>query len=68
MKSPRGFIKTAGRGSAYRSVTGTHWIKKLGTKWHVIEMRESSEGRKPVTIAEFKTMTDAAQHYRELTN
>lgn len=63
MRSPAGFIKASTRGSAYRSVTGTHWIKKLGSKWHLIEMRESAEGRKPVTVAEFKTLTEASLSY-----
>jgi hypothetical protein len=63
MRSPRGFIKASTRGSSYRSVNGTHWIKKLGSKWHLIEMRESAEGRKPVTVAEFKTLTEASDAY-----
>lgn len=63
MRSPAGFIKATTRGSSYLSVTGTHWIKKLGSKWHLIEMRESAEGKKPVTVGEFKTLTEASLSY-----
>lgn len=65
MRSPAGFIKATTRGSAYRSFTGTHWIKKLGSKWHLIEMRDSGDGRKPVTVAQFKTLTEASLFYLE---
>jgi hypothetical protein len=65
MRSPRGFMKPARRGSAYRSVTGTHWIKKFGSKWHLIQMGDSPEGVKPITVAEFTTLAEAARFYLE---
>ncbi len=64
MKSPAGFIKASRRGSAYYSTVGRCWIKKIESKWHLVQM--DGEGIKPVTVAEFKTLSDAARYYREV--
>jgi hypothetical protein len=68
MKSPHGFIKTAGRGSAYCTKGGAFWIVKVQSKWHLVQMGNKSKGVEQCTVGRFKTLTDAAQHYRELTN
>jgi hypothetical protein len=67
MKSPHGFIKTAGRGSAYCTKGGAFWIVKVQSKWHLVQMGNRSEGVEQCTVGRFKTLTDAAQHYHDLT-
>lgn len=67
MRSPRGFIKTASSGSSYYTHGGTFWIVKVQSKWKLVQMG-NGEGVEQCTVGTFKTLTDAAQHYRELTN
>lgn len=64
MRSYQGFIKASRRGSVYYSTVGKCWIKKIDSKWHLIQM--GGEGIKPVTVAEFKTLANAARYYREV--
>jgi len=65
MKSPHGFIKTAGRGSAYCTKGGRFWIIKVQSKWHLVQMGNKSEGVEQCTIGKFNTLAEAGAFYRE---
>lgn len=64
MRSPHGFIKTAGRGSAYATQGGAHWIIKTGSTWHLWQMGHKGEGRERELLGTFPTLTLAADFYR----
>jgi len=66
VKSPAGFIKSASSGSAYYTLGGTFWIVKVQSKWKLVQMGNKSEGVEQCTVGRFKTLTDAARHYREV--
>jgi hypothetical protein len=65
MRSPYGWIKTAGRGSAYCTQGGRHWIIKTGGRWLLMQMGNQAEGRERLLIAYFPTLTAAAAFYRD---
>lgn len=65
MRTPYGFIKTAGRGSAYCTQGGLHWIVKVSRNWHLIEMGNKTEGRERQLLGTFPTLTMAADFYRK---
>lgn len=65
MKTPYGFIKTAGRGSAYCTQGGRHWIVKASGGWHLIQMGSQVEGRARELIGVFPTLTAAAEFYQQ---
>jgi hypothetical protein len=64
MRSPYGWIKTSGRGSAYCTQGGRHWIVKVGSQWHLVQMGSQKEGRERKTLGRFPTMTAAADYYK----
>jgi hypothetical protein len=64
MRSPYGWIKTAGRGSAYTTRRGRYWIVKVGSQWHLIQMGSKVEGREQQTLGRFPTMTAAADYFK----
>ena len=63
-RSPYGWIKTSGRGSAYCTQGGAHWIVKTGARWHLVQMGNRSEGREQATLGRFPTRTAAVEFYK----
>lgn len=65
MKSPVGFIKTAGRGSAYCTKGGKFWIIKVQSKWHLVQMAVPAEGIERNTLGVFNTLTATAEYFKK---
>ncbi len=65
MKSPYGFIKTAGRGSAYHTKGGRFWIIKVKSKWHLVQMGNKSEGVEKCTLGAFSTLTATVEYFKK---
>ena len=64
MRAPYGWIKTAGRGSAYCTPGGRHWIVKGTGRWYLYQMGNKAEGRERRVLGTFPTMTAAAEFYK----
>lgn len=60
-RSPKGFVKTAARGSAYSSRDG-HWIVKSKGKWHLVWFEDAWEKK---TLGTFATLAEAGIFYNE---
>ena len=58
------FIKTSGRGGAYCTRGGGHWIIKSGSRWHLIRMARPADGIERETLGIFRTREQALAHYR----
>lgn len=64
MRSPHGWIKTAGRGSAYYIPHSGFWIVRNGSTWRLFRMENKSLGRERKDHGAFPTLTAAAEFYR----
>ena len=64
MRSPYGFIRTAGRGSAYCTIGGAFWIIKSRSKWHLVQMARPAEGIERRTLGVFNTLAAAAEDFK----
>jgi len=63
MKSPYGWIKTAKRGSAYRSHNSRYWIVKMKGTWVLLQMSNEAAGREREEFGRFSTLAAAADYY-----
>lgn len=61
MRSPRGWIKTARRGSVYRN--GRYWITKHRDQWELLERLQDDPHISYRLIGKFPTLAAAAEHY-----
>jgi hypothetical protein len=64
MKSPHGWIKTAGTGSAYCTKGGGYWIAKKSGQWILLQMSNQSLGREKINYGAFPTLTAAVEYYK----
>lgn len=60
----RPFVKTARRGSTYRSPGGEWWIKRIGSAWYLYAVKQ---GRITAVGDKFSTLADAHAHYMAIT-
>jgi hypothetical protein len=59
------FMKTCGRGSAYCTRGGAHWILKRGSSWHLFRMGRPADGIAQETLGRFPTLGAAVTYYKE---
>lgn len=64
-KSPYGWMKTARRGSAYRSYDGKYWIVKMDGSWVLLQMSNQATGRDREVFGKFNTLTAAAEYFKK---
>lgn len=57
------FIPSAERNPAYYVQGGDYWIRKTGSKYHLVRVGRSSEGRSTETLGCFVTLAEAVSFY-----